>query len=149
MLVSCCQLVVFSKGHMSTDVGEAAHLCPCSMISAGRDNLLPSFLLGICSDPWWGVYTSGRVQQGKGKWPAFGPERRSMNHATLRGVASCALSCSCLALFIGLQCCSELVPAFHSNQYLTPASHPAKRQTLTPVTPSVQPSSRCAVRRTV
>ncbi len=83
LLVSCYQWL-FSKVHMSTDVGKAAHLCPCSLISAGRNNRLPNFLLGTCSDPKWGVYMSGGVQLGKGKWPAFGPERWSMNHATLR-----------------------------------------------------------------
>ncbi len=91
LLVSCYQWL-FSKVHMSTDVGKAAHLCPCLLISAGRDNRLPNFLLGTCSDPKWGVYMSGGVQLGKGKWPAFGPERWSMNHATLRvAVLSSAL----------------------------------------------------------
>lgn len=77
---------MFSLGHMVTDVGEAEHLCPCSLISAGRDNRLTNFLSGTCSDPQWGVYMSGGVQQGRGKWPVFGPEKRSMNHATLMGV---------------------------------------------------------------
>lgn len=86
LLVSRCQRL-FSKGHMSTDVGKAAHLCPCSLISAGKDSRLPNFLFGTCSEPQWGVYMSGGVQQSEGKWPAFGPERRSMNHSTLRVVA--------------------------------------------------------------
>lgn len=77
-------MVVFSLGHMVTDVGEAAYVCHCSVISAGRDKQLPNFLSGTCSDPQWGIYMSGGVQQGRGKWPVFGPEK-SMNHATLKG----------------------------------------------------------------
>lgn len=109
LLVSRYQRL-FSKGHMSTDVGKAAHLCPCSLISAGRDNRLPNFLLGTCSDPKWGVYMSGGVQLGKGKWPAFGPERWSMNHATK---GCCALFCSAW-LFL-LDCSAAANSSQHST----------------------------------